>query len=279
MKIKEIMMEDVQSGSVPGTIHGIYEILKDTKLSGLPIVKKQTNEVVGIITRTDLIKNPDEDQIAMVMTRNPVTASPDEDVTSVVQKMINNNIRRVPITVDNELVGIVTSTDIINKALWKVDNIEPVEKYMIHKVPTIWDKTPISVAYSISRYFNFKCVVTLNDEGKVSGILTETDFIRESRVAQEQVVSSSAIGTEGDKWTWNSESVMYIIKNTLKFSDKLVVDVIKDQKLQTVTRKTSAKECASILRQYHIEQIPVINMSREPIGLVRSGDLMRSMIQ
>ena len=71
---------------------------------------------------------------------------------------------------------------------------------------------------------------------------------------------------------------MYIIKNILKFSDKEARDVMND-KLITVTRKTSVKECANILRQYNIEQVPVLNMSHEPIGLVRSSDLMRAMIE
>ena len=76
----------------------------------------------------------------------------------------------------------------------------------------------------------------------------------------------------------NSQSVMYILKNRLQFSDKIVKDVAGD-KLVSVTRKTSVKECANILRQYNMEQVPVLNMADEPIGLVRSSDLMRAMIQ
>ena len=214
----------------------------------------------------------------MIMSRNPITAAPDEDVNSVARKMINNNIRRVPITVDNKLVGIVTSADITNKALWKINNTEPVEKYMVRNVPTVWDKTPLPIAYSITNFFNFKSVISLNDDGKASGILTETDFINESRVVEEQTIHNSSVSTEGDKWTWNSQSVMYILKNRLQFSDKIVKDVAGD-KLVSVTRKTSVKECANILRQYNIEQVPVLNMADEPIGLVRSSDLMRAMIQ
>ena len=212
----------------------------------------------------------------MIMSRNPITAAPDEDVNSVARKMINNNIRRVPITVDNKLVGIVTSADITNKALWKINNTEPVEKYMVRNVPTVWDKTPLPIAYSITNFF--KSVISLNDDGKASGILTETDFINESRVVEEQTIHNSSVSTEGDKWTWNSQSVMYILKNRLQFSDKIVKDVAGD-KLVSVTRKTSVKECANILRQYNIEQVPVLNMADEPIGLVRSSDLMRAMIQ
>lgn len=278
MEINEIMTEKVQAGSVPGTVNSIYEILREENLSGVPIVKKQTGELAGIITRSDLIKNPDEDQIAMVMTRNPITAAPNEKIESVVRKMINNNIRRVPITEDNMLVGIVTSSDITNKALWKINNTEPVEKYMVRNVPTVWDKTPLPVAYSISNFFNFKSVIALTDDSKASGILTETDFIHESRVVEEQTIHNSSVSTEGDKWTWNSQSVMYILKNKLKFSDKLVKDVAGD-KLVSVTRKTSVQECANLLKKNNIEQVPVLNMSDEPIGLVRASDLMRSMIE
>ncbi|MBE6488879.1 MAG: CBS domain-containing protein [Methanosphaera stadtmanae] len=278
MEISEIMTEKVQAGSVPGTVNSIYEILREENLSGVPIVKKQTGELAGIVTRSDLIKHPDEDQIAMVMTRHPITAAPNEKIESVVRKMINNNIRRIPITEDNMLVGIVTSSDITNKALWKINNTEPVEKYMVRNVPTVWDKTPLPVAYSISNFFNFKSVIALTDDSKASGILTETDFINESRVVEEQTVHNSSVSTEGDKWTWNSQSVMYILKNRLKFSDKLVKDVAGD-KLISVTRKTSVKECANLLKKNNIEQVPVLNMSDEPIGLVRASDLMRSMIE
>jgi predicted transcriptional regulator len=278
MQISEIMTKEVQCGTVPGTVNSVLEILRAKKLSGVPIIKKQTGELAGIVTRSDLINNPDEDQVAMIMSRNPITAAPDEEIESVVRKMINNNIRRVPITQNNKVVGIVTSADITNKALWKINNTEPVEKYMIRYVPTAWEETPLPVAYSIMHFFNFKSLLALNYDSKLSGILTETDFITESSVVEEQTVHNSSVSTEGDKWTWNSQNVMYVLKNKLQFSDKTIKDV-SNSSVISVTRKTSVKECANLMKQNNIEQVPVINMSEEPIGLVRASDLMRALIQ
>mgnify|MGYP003311527059 CR=1 FL=1 len=50
---------------------------------------------------------------------------------------------------------------------------------------------------------------------KLSGILTETDFISEIEIISERSEHSSTVGTEGDKWSWDSTSVLYIDKRRL----------------------------------------------------------------
>lgn len=275
MLVKEIMSEDIYYVRVPGNRANAMEIMREKKVSGLPVVKNGTNELVGVLTRTDLVENPDEEQIALIMTRDIITASPEDHVKDVAGKMINYNIRRVPIVEDGKLVGLVTASDLINKALWKMDIQDPAEDYMIRSIPTSWEGTPLNVAFEIMRYFKLKVLLGLNNEGKLSGILTETDFIDESEVVSERTVHNTSVGTEGDKWSWDSKSVLYVIKNHLKFSDKKIKDVEKTD-LVIVTTKTSVQECANKMRQRNIEQIPVIDVEGDLVGLVRAVDLIKA---
>ncbi len=275
MLVKEIMAKDIFYVHVPGNRTNALEIMREKKVSGLPVVKNGTKELVGLLTRTDLVENPDEEQIALIMTRNIITASPNDDVEDVAVKMIDNNIRRVPIVKDGNLVGLVTASDLINKALWKMDIQDPAEDYMIQRIPTSWDGTPLNVAFEIMRYYKLKVLISLNNDGKISGILTETDFIEESEVVSERTVHNTSVGTEGDKWSWDSKSVLYVIKNHLKFSDKTIKDVANTE-LVIVTTKTSVKECANKMRQRNIEQIPVIDVEGDLVGLVRAVDLIKA---
>ncbi|AEG17451.1 putative signal transduction protein with CBS domains [Methanobacterium paludis] len=275
MLVKEIMSEDIHYIQVPGNRTNAMELMRDKNVSGLPVVKNGTKELVGILTRTDLVENPDEEQIAMIMTRNPITVAPDDDIKEVATKMIENNIRRIPITENGVLIGLLTASDLVNKALWKMDVKDPVENYMLRKIPTTWEKTPLNIAFDIMKYFNLKVVLALNKDGKLSGILTETDFIEESEVVAEQTVHNTSVGTEGDKWSWDSKSVLYVTKNHLKFSDKEVKDVATTEPI-IATTKTSVKECANKMKQKNIEQIPVIDVEGNLVGLVRATDLIKA---
>ena len=40
-------------------------------------------------------------------------------------------------------MDLVTASDLINKALWKMDIQDPAENYMIQKIPTSWEGTPL----------------------------------------------------------------------------------------------------------------------------------------
>lgn len=70
------------------------------------------------------------------------------------------------------------------------------------------------IIWSYEVFFNLKCVIALNNDAKMSGILTETDFINESEVVSETSVHNSSVGTEGDKWSWDSTSVLYVEKKS-----------------------------------------------------------------
>ncbi len=279
MKVKRVMSKNVVSVSVPGNREKALDLMRKENISVLPVVKGNTDELVGLLTRSDLIVNPDEEQIAMLMSRDLVTVLPSDEIEDVAEKMIENNVRRVPVVDEKgDLVGIITSFDLVSQALSTMDIQDPVEKYMIVDVPTTWQKTPLNVAFESMKLFGLKSILALNDEAKLTGILTETDFIAESEIKSERSEHSSTVGTEGDKWSWDSTSVLYIEKNHLTFSDKLVEDVIGDH-LEVANAKTTVSDCAKKMKTLHIEQIPVIGVEGDLIGLVRASDLIKSLVK
>lgn len=278
MKVKRAMSKNVVSVSVPGNREKALTLMRQENRSVLPVIKEGTNKLVGLLARSDLIGNPDEDQIAMLMSRDLVTVSPDDDIEEAARRMIDNQVRRVPVVNDDEeLVGIITSFDLVSKALANLDISSPVEDYMITTVPTTWTGTPLNVAFETMNQFGLKSVLALNDQAKLAGILTETDFIAESEIKSHRSEHSSTVGTEGDKWSWDSTSVLYIEKNLLTFADKLVKDVAVD-KVETANTKTKVTDCAKKMKSLHIEQIPVTGVDGELVGLVRASDLIKALI-
>ena len=278
MLVKRTMSKNVVSVSVPGNRDKVLDLMRKEKKAVLPVVKGDTDILVGVITRSDLINNPDEEQLAMLMSRDLVTVKPGDDVVDAARKMVDNNVRRVPV-VDDEgaLVGIITSFDIVSNALTKTEINDAVENYMITTVPTTWDKAPLNVAFETMNQFGLKSVLALDDDAKLSGILTETDFISEIEIISERSEHSSTVGTEGDKWSWDSTSVLYIEKNHLKFTDKVVCDVAVGN-VEVANSKTKVSDCARKMKTLNIEQIPVIVVEGNLVGLVRASDLIKALI-
>ncbi len=279
MLVKRVMSKKVVSVSVPGSREKVLDLMRKENKAVLPVVKEDDNKLVGVVTRSDLINNPDEEQIAMLMSRNLIIASPDEDVKDVASRMIENNVRRVPVVNDDgELVGIITSFDIVSQALTKLEVEDAVEKYMITTVPTTWEKTPLNVAFESMKQFGLKSILALDDNAQLSGILTETDFIAESEIISERSEHSSTVGTEGDKWSWDSTSVLYIEKNHLKFTDKVVSDVAIGN-VEVANSKTKVSDCAKKMKTLNIEQIPVIGVEGDLVGIVRASDLIKALVE
>ena len=180
MKVEDVVSTEVIHVSVPGNREKALSLMREEQVSVVPVVKNDTNKLVGILTRSDMITNPDEEQIAMLMTRDLITAKMDDDIADVASKMVENGIRRVPvINDDGELVGIVTSFDLVAQAIADMGIKDPVEDYMIDTVPTTWDETPLNVAFEVMKFFGLKSVIGLNSNNskKVKSSLKEQSTV------------------------------------------------------------------------------------------------------
>ena len=114
MKVKEVMSKELIVTYVPGTRKDALKILAKYDVSGMPVLKKGSKEVVGVVTRSDIFRNPDEEQLALIMTSNPYTIGPDDDVEEAAKLLYNYRIHGLPVVNrKNELVGIISPTDIL----------------------------------------------------------------------------------------------------------------------------------------------------------------------
>jgi CBS domain-containing protein len=78
MIVRDYMTSDVVHVEIPGNRDDVLKILKRTGISGVPVIKNK--KIVGIITRKDLLRKPEEIQLGLLMTPKPFTIEPDMDV-------------------------------------------------------------------------------------------------------------------------------------------------------------------------------------------------------
>jgi CBS domain-containing protein len=70
IKVSDIMIRDVACATLPGSRDEVLEILKAKRVSGVTVLKD--GKLVGIVSRSNLLQNPEEEQLALLMTRDPV---------------------------------------------------------------------------------------------------------------------------------------------------------------------------------------------------------------
>ena len=278
MKVQEIMIKDVISVEIPNSRSEVLDLFTKYGLKAIPVLKKGTKSLVGIVTQEDLIKKSSEDQLALLMNRDPVTVSTNDDIKDAIKIMIDKDIRRLPVTdKDKKLKGMITIEDIISKAISKLNMKSPIKPYIIRTFTTIWEGTPLPILPYIMRLANIQALPVLNDNGKLSGIVSNEDLIKESEIVSENTKSSISATTEGD-FSWDTVSTLLITENKLKLSDKPVREIMAKD-LVTSIESTSISECANKMRKYNINQLPVLDARGELVGLITDKNLLKALYE
>ena len=79
MKVEDVMSKDLIVSYVPGTIRDALKILAKHNVSGMPVLKKDTKKVVGVVTRNDIFKKSDEEQLAFAARQGRIFLTCDND--------------------------------------------------------------------------------------------------------------------------------------------------------------------------------------------------------
>ena len=278
MQVKGVMTKEVKWVEVPGTRAEALDLLKKIGASSIPVVKRGTDELVGMVRLRKLFENPGEEQLAMLVDRDVPTVSQNDKIEEAVERMLTARVRRLPVLKNEKLVGIITVKDIINRAIAEMDVERPASDFLRPHVIAVWDGTPLKAAVEIMDFSGFRALPSIDEGGNLVGIIDDLDILKVSGVETESRMSQMAGRSEGDSWTWDSENRIYITKRELKVPDKLVRDVMTKE-LVTITCKTPVSKAAQLMRQHRIEQTPILSAEGKLTGIVRDVDLLRALVE
>lgn len=113
--VRSIMSEEVVYGTSGMSIKDVVKILLNKGVGGMPILD-ENSRIVGIVSERDFVSYVPAATgvpVSYYMTRHVVTAEPNLPIREAARRMVSRGFRRLPVTHGLELVGIVTSMDIL----------------------------------------------------------------------------------------------------------------------------------------------------------------------
>jgi CBS domain-containing protein len=108
----DIMQKDVLTINQMEPIYKLTQLLKEKKISGVPVCDN-FGAVVGIVSQRDLATMESGSIVGDIMTRKLITIAPTATIQEAARIMHENRIKRVPVFEDGKMVGIITPSDII----------------------------------------------------------------------------------------------------------------------------------------------------------------------
>ena len=278
MKVEDVMSKNLIVGYVPGTVKDALKVLAKNNVSGMPILKKETKTVVGIVTRTDIFKNPDEDQLALIMSKDYYSVEKDQNVKDAAKLLYVHRIHGLPVVNNRKnLIGIISPTDIL-KNMHKTIT-EKIEKYFTNLVVPIYHDTPLNIVMEIINITHENALPVLNDECKLVGIVTDGDLFKLSHIRESVSQTNLGMGGDEDDWTW--EGIRDTIRLHYSTSEVALPPVPVKQVMVTDVIKayinTPVNDVADKMLKNNISHIPVVDANGRLIGMVTDIDLMGCM--
>ncbi|XXM71570.1 CBS domain-containing protein [Lysinibacillus sphaericus] len=114
MKVRDLMSTNVEAASNQDSLSNVASKMQSKNVGSVPVV--ENGQVVGMITDRDIatrgLTNGTQDNVSNVMSQNVVTISPDASAEEAAALMSQNQIRRLPVVENGNLVGMLALGDL-----------------------------------------------------------------------------------------------------------------------------------------------------------------------
>jgi CBS domain-containing protein len=116
-KVRDVMTERPRAVTPQTPLSEVAEVMEAEDVGAVPVV--DGDRLVGIVTDRDIVvravakgKDPQGMPAGEVSSRELVTVDPEDDLSEALKLMAQYQVRRLAVTTDERLVGVISQADV-----------------------------------------------------------------------------------------------------------------------------------------------------------------------
>ena len=276
MKIEDVMNEEVILAEENEQVSHARNLMLKHGYSRILVVD-QEGKPVGILTEKDLTRKMrsngpkwkrrtiDKISIRRVMTPNPVTITPFREIREAVELMIKNDISSIPVADGDEVVGIITKSELMDFYRQKYTGKWKVSDLMTSEVVTVNENHSIGHVISIMEDQKIGKVIVMRDNEPV-GIITSANISFAN-------VEDPETGVSVEKIAFLRKIDGQEKRNVREVSMVTAGDIMTNHLIK-IEQEKDAASAADIMNQKEVSGLPVVD-GNELVGIITKTDIIR----
>jgi predicted transcriptional regulator len=276
MTLESIIRGDFLKFRIPSDRSLAIETMKKNNISELITLKEGSDVFLGIITMSDILSKPEEEQLALIMRRDVPVINKKDSIEKATSLFLSGEFYYLPVVENGNVIGIISLKEIlplINKK-YKIKNL--ISDFVDHNYfMSVWENTPTYIASKIMLNFKVSFLGVLDDEGKFVGLLDATDMIRAGEIISGVTESDATKGESGDDWDWNWKSSVIIGTSNFYLPNKPVSNYLK-KGYSTISQNLPISQAIEMFRKEETRYIAIIGDNNALIGILRDIDILKA---
>ena len=259
MKVRDLMTRPPLTIEDTNDVALGLQIMAWGDVRHLPVLHE--GSLVGVVSERDLLANKqDNPRIGEIMTSPPQIARADDDITEAARRMVGAKVGCLPVVEHNELVGIITVTDVVAAQ----GGVEPDQSLKI-PVRSAMTRSPVTVsaddflmdAIRVMSESQIRHVPVVDKDRHVAGMLSDRDI---------RLALGATLFTELDGATTTKVRV-------LKVHEVMARNPI------VVHQSLPLREAAAAFLHKSIGALPVVDDDERIIGILSYVAVLRAVLE
>ena len=317
---RDIMKADFRTLTLDHNVNRCLQLMEKLKIRHVPIVDlpyegEDKPCFIGVVSERDILrlKAADAEEVAQkkkprkalrqllvqIVTRKPKSVKPDTPIQDVITTLTANHIDMVPVLDNSDLVGIITTTDIV-KLFLRLDKIinqlcadfkttEPPDNFdtecsektgllyswrlrtareiMTEQVISLTPQDNLAMAIEVLQNGKFRHLPLLDEQQKLVGLVSDRDILSNLPYAGKKPPSAPKIFRE-HLFAANSSEMDFLIP----------LETIMVRKLLHICPESTISEAANIIHRQRISCLLVVDDNEKLWGIITVTDIMKALL-